>query len=226
MRRSSSSPFSRAPGSFPGSGLCSSRSSWRCFSTSRSSGPRRSLGDLFRSVSKSTLDYVFHHTLDVAEVFVLVYLIFLFIGSERLPDRWIARSMALPPALPDGCAARERFAPASRGCLGPESSSLDRPRSPLKRRFSRVGAESLRVRPPPGFVVPSVRRRSEAVDVDHGQLVYPSLKDVAVVMSGVFCSRRSSLPCRDRRPHARQQRRRTACRRRDEIGEPVEEPKR
>lgn len=48
-----------------------------------------SLGDLFRSVSKSTLDYVLHHTLDVAEVFVLVlvYLIFLFIGSEKLPDR-------------------------------------------------------------------------------------------------------------------------------------------
>lgn len=48
-----------------------------------------SLGDLFRSFSKSTLDYVLHHTLDVAEVFVLVlvYLIFLFIGSEKLPDR-------------------------------------------------------------------------------------------------------------------------------------------
>ena len=48
-----------------------------------------SLGDLFRSFSTSTLDYVLHHTLDVAEVFVLVlvYLIFLFIGSEKLPDR-------------------------------------------------------------------------------------------------------------------------------------------
>jgi len=45
------------------------------------------LGDLFRSLSRSTLDYVLHHTLDVAEVFVLVYLIFLFIGSERLPGR-------------------------------------------------------------------------------------------------------------------------------------------
>jgi predicted PurR-regulated permease PerM len=48
-----------------------------------------SLSDLFRSFSTSTLDYVLHHTLDVAEVFVLVlvYLIFLFIGSEKLPDR-------------------------------------------------------------------------------------------------------------------------------------------
>jgi hypothetical protein len=31
--------------------------------------------------------------------------------------------------------------------------------------------------------MPRVRHRSEAVDVDHGQLVYPSLEDVAVVMS-------------------------------------------
>jgi AI-2 transport protein TqsA len=48
-----------------------------------------SLGDLFRSASRATLDYVLQHTLDVAEVFalVLVYLIFLFIGSEKLPDR-------------------------------------------------------------------------------------------------------------------------------------------
>jgi predicted PurR-regulated permease PerM len=48
-----------------------------------------SLGDLFRSVSKATVDYVLHHTLGSAEVFVLVlvYLIFLFIGSEKLPDR-------------------------------------------------------------------------------------------------------------------------------------------
>ncbi|MFM1995935.1 MAG: transport protein TqsA [Planctomycetota bacterium] len=48
-----------------------------------------SLGDLFRSFSKATVDYVLHHTLGSAEVFllVLVYLIFLFIGSEKLPDR-------------------------------------------------------------------------------------------------------------------------------------------
>lgn len=48
-----------------------------------------SLGDLFRSFSKATVDYVLHHTLGSAEVFllVLVYLIFLFIGSQKLPDR-------------------------------------------------------------------------------------------------------------------------------------------
>jgi hypothetical protein len=34
--------------------------------------------------------------------------------------------MSLPLALSDGSAARERAAPASGGCLGPESSSLDR----------------------------------------------------------------------------------------------------
>jgi predicted PurR-regulated permease PerM len=48
-----------------------------------------SLGDLFRNFSKATVDYVLHHTLGSAEVFVLVlvYLIFLFIGSQKLPDR-------------------------------------------------------------------------------------------------------------------------------------------
>jgi len=48
-----------------------------------------SLGDLFRSFSKSALDYVLRHTLEVAEIFilVLVYLVFLFIGSQRLPER-------------------------------------------------------------------------------------------------------------------------------------------
>jgi len=69
--------------------------------------------------------------------------------------------MALAQALPDGWAARERVAPASRGCPGPESGSLgslDRPPSPLKWRFSHVDAESLRVRPPRGFVVPSRQR--------------------------------------------------------------------
>jgi predicted PurR-regulated permease PerM len=51
--------------------------------------PDTSLGDLFRSFSKATVDYVLHHTLGSAEVFllVLVYLIFLFIGSEKLADR-------------------------------------------------------------------------------------------------------------------------------------------
>lgn len=48
-----------------------------------------SLGDLFRSFSRATVDYALHHTLGSAEVFllVLVYLIFLFIGSEKLTDR-------------------------------------------------------------------------------------------------------------------------------------------
>jgi len=47
------------------------------------------LGELFRSFSKSALDYVLRHTLEVAEIFVLVlvYLIFLFIGSWKLPER-------------------------------------------------------------------------------------------------------------------------------------------
>lgn len=50
------------------------------------SGP---LGDLFRSSSQSALDYMLRHTLEVAEVsvLVLVYLIFLFIGSWKLPER-------------------------------------------------------------------------------------------------------------------------------------------
>lgn len=50
------------------------------------------LGDLFRSGSKATLDYALQHTLGVAEVsvLVLVYLIFLFIGSEKLPERIVA----------------------------------------------------------------------------------------------------------------------------------------
>jgi predicted PurR-regulated permease PerM len=48
-----------------------------------------SLGELFRTFSKSALDYVLRHTLAVAEIFilVLVYLIFLFVGSQKLPER-------------------------------------------------------------------------------------------------------------------------------------------
>jgi predicted PurR-regulated permease PerM len=48
-----------------------------------------SLGDLFRRFSKTVIDYVLQHTLDVAETFVLVivYLVFLFVGSRKLPDR-------------------------------------------------------------------------------------------------------------------------------------------
>jgi AI-2 transport protein TqsA len=49
----------------------------------------RFLIDFFREASKETLDYVFRHSLDFAEVFtlVLVYLVFLFMGSGRLPGR-------------------------------------------------------------------------------------------------------------------------------------------
>lgn len=51
--------------------------------------PDTSLGDLFRRFSKTVIDYVLQHTLDVAETFVLVlvYLVFLFVGSRKLPDR-------------------------------------------------------------------------------------------------------------------------------------------
>jgi hypothetical protein len=158
--------------------------------------------------------------------------------------------------------------------------------SPAESRFSRLGADRLSGRPS-GAWMPRGRHRSEAVDVDTGQLVYPSLKDIAVVMrlnkfapvggrapsgrhrcrlewfaevcenlpdrsrlgdernqpdvaaavralerkllphpgqefrpgfsgrcraTGAFDSRRSSLPWRDRRPHARRHRPRVACR--------------
>ncbi len=47
------------------------------------------LGELFRETSKETLDYVFHQGLGIAELFALVtvYLVFLFVGSRRLPDK-------------------------------------------------------------------------------------------------------------------------------------------
>ncbi|MEO1992405.1 MAG: AI-2E family transporter [Pirellulales bacterium] len=45
--------------------------------------------ELFRSVSKETFDYVFLHSFDFVEVFtlVLVYLVFLFMGSSRMPGK-------------------------------------------------------------------------------------------------------------------------------------------
>lgn len=48
--------------------------------------------DMFRGASKQAIDYLFAHGLEFAEVFtlVLVYLIFLFMGSRKLPDK-IAR---------------------------------------------------------------------------------------------------------------------------------------
>lgn len=47
------------------------------------------LVSFFREASKAALDYVFKHSLDFAEVFALVfvYLIFLFVGSRKLPGR-------------------------------------------------------------------------------------------------------------------------------------------
>lgn len=46
-------------------------------------------GEIFRVTSRSALDYVFRHGLDVAETFVLVfvYLVFLFVGGRKLPGR-------------------------------------------------------------------------------------------------------------------------------------------
>jgi predicted PurR-regulated permease PerM len=47
------------------------------------------LGEMFRQTSKETLDYVFHQGLGIAELFALVtvYLVFLFLGSRRLPGK-------------------------------------------------------------------------------------------------------------------------------------------
>lgn len=45
--------------------------------------------DFFRVASKETLDYVYRHSLDFAEVFtlVVVYLVFIFVGSRKLPGK-------------------------------------------------------------------------------------------------------------------------------------------
>lgn len=45
--------------------------------------------EVFRSVSKETIDYVFSHSFEFVEVFtlVLVYLVFLFMGSSRMPNK-------------------------------------------------------------------------------------------------------------------------------------------
>jgi hypothetical protein len=65
---------------------------------------------------------------------------------------------------------------------GPKKEFAERLASSLKRVFSVVGAEYFRVRASAGWLVPCVRQRSEAVDVDRGQLVGRRLKDLAVVM--------------------------------------------
>ena len=64
---------------------------------------------------------------------------------------------------------------------GVQSGFLETPRT----RFGAVflaSAQTASQSAVPGASTPRVRRRSEAVDVDHGQLVYPSLKDCPVVM--------------------------------------------
>ncbi len=47
------------------------------------------LSDFFRVTSQATVDYVFRHSLDIAELFilVLVYLVFLFLGGRKLPAK-------------------------------------------------------------------------------------------------------------------------------------------
>lgn len=47
------------------------------------------VGALFRTSSQAAVDYVFRHSLDVAELFilVLVYLVFLFLGGRKLPAK-------------------------------------------------------------------------------------------------------------------------------------------
>jgi AI-2 transport protein TqsA len=52
-------------------------------------GQQLTAGEIFRATSRSALDYVFRHGLDVAETFVLVfvYLVFLFVGGRKLPGK-------------------------------------------------------------------------------------------------------------------------------------------
>lgn len=47
------------------------------------------VGALFRTSSQAAVDYVFRHSLDVAELFILVfvYLVFLFLGGRKLPAK-------------------------------------------------------------------------------------------------------------------------------------------
>lgn len=52
-------------------------------------GHELTAGQIFRETSRSALDYVFRHGLDLAETFVLVfvYLVFLFVGGRKLPGK-------------------------------------------------------------------------------------------------------------------------------------------
>ena len=63
----------------------------------------------------------------------------------------------------------------------PNQRDPERLRSPPEWRFSRLGADRLPGRPS-GTLMPRVRHRSEAVDVDRGQLVGRRLKDRPVVV--------------------------------------------
>jgi len=85
---------------------------------------------------------------------------------------------------------------------------VSRPRKALSRlagypppewRVSRLGADRLPSRPSRALM-PHVRHHSELVDVDHGQVVYPSLEDVALV-----CAHHAHpLPCRGDRAAMRE----------------------
>ena len=80
-----------------------------------------------------------------------------------------------------GQSRRERLLSLGRSGPGVRSGFLETPRA----RFGGVflaSAQTASQSAVPGASTPRVRRRSEAVDVDHGQLVYPSLKDCPVVM--------------------------------------------
>ena len=65
----------------------------------------------------------------------------------------------------------------------PEQRHPERLRSPLRWRFSRVGADRVSVGRLGALVWPRGRHGSEAVDVDRGQLVGRHLNRFAVVMS-------------------------------------------
>ena len=66
--------------------------------------------------------------------------------------------------------------------LGPDRRSPDRLLSTLEFRFSRLSAESLRVRLPSHSLSTRLQRPSEAVGFDRRQLVKRRLKDVMAVM--------------------------------------------
>ena len=64
---------------------------------------------------------------------------------------------------------------------GSQAAGPGTPALPPEWRFSRLGADRLTGRPS-GALMPRVRHRSEAVDVDRGQLVGRRLKDRPIVV--------------------------------------------